>query len=302
MRNWLTRRDFLKLCGSSVALMLAACGVAPAATPAPTNTTFPSATPTLTGTPAPTNTPTATPTPTATANPGEKALEELKRMKKVDGLTWISANIRDPSVFPPHPGVTREFKNGSFITTVTGGKTETLEYVLPIAKSVAITTKFEYDSPVNNIQMFITNVVKKSGPRDGVVIWSTGGDQNEIAVVNRSDVLRIIFNRNGLGKDQDAWLGMDLPNRVTFNPRLLFRLEAHSRLFMLFDLSSGRILCDADFGTLTGREGTTIFRNDGSFYQAIDQNGVQLDRASFCLNTEPGHRTVLKELSVYTSG
>ena len=74
----LTRRDFLKLCGtSSLGLALAACGVGatPTTTPAPTNTVlptstpFPSATATLTSTPAPTSTATATATVTSTPLP-----------------------------------------------------------------------------------------------------------------------------------------------------------------------------------------------------------------------------------------
>jgi hypothetical protein len=74
----LTRRDFLRLCGtSSIGLALAACGVTPTptVTPAPTNTALPTstalltATTTLTSTPAPTSTATPTRTPTATPRP-----------------------------------------------------------------------------------------------------------------------------------------------------------------------------------------------------------------------------------------
>ncbi len=66
----LTRRDFIKLCGSSsVAALLAACGTAPTTTPAPTQTPLPTATATVTSTPLPTATPTltSTPAPTRTA-------------------------------------------------------------------------------------------------------------------------------------------------------------------------------------------------------------------------------------------
>lgn len=75
MKN-LTRRDFIRLCGtSSIGLALAACGVSPTptATPAPTNTTLPTSTPlptaTLTNTPAPTSTAVATATATLTPRP-----------------------------------------------------------------------------------------------------------------------------------------------------------------------------------------------------------------------------------------
>ena len=62
----LTRRDFLKLCGtSSVGFALAACGV----TPTPTATPLPTSTPNPTSTPLPTATPTATSTATATFTP-----------------------------------------------------------------------------------------------------------------------------------------------------------------------------------------------------------------------------------------
>jgi len=73
-----TRRNFLRLCGtSSIGLALAACGVTPTptATPVstnmalPTSTALPTATPTLTSTPAPTSTATATATTTATPKP-----------------------------------------------------------------------------------------------------------------------------------------------------------------------------------------------------------------------------------------
>ena len=82
----LTRRDFLKLCGtSSVGLALAACGVPPTATPAPTNTALPSSTPlptatvTLTNTLVPMSTATATATamPTATATPIPRTIGTL---------------------------------------------------------------------------------------------------------------------------------------------------------------------------------------------------------------------------------
>ena len=68
-----TRRDFLKLCGSSsIAAILAACGVtptptampAPTSTALPTNTPLPTATATLTSTPVPTSTATVTATGT----------------------------------------------------------------------------------------------------------------------------------------------------------------------------------------------------------------------------------------------
>jgi GH35 family endo-1,4-beta-xylanase len=77
----LTRRDFLRLCGtSSIGLALAACGVTPTptATPAPTNTALPTSivlpttTPTGTATAMPTNTPAPTSTATATATATKK--------------------------------------------------------------------------------------------------------------------------------------------------------------------------------------------------------------------------------------
>ena len=90
MKNQLTRRDFIRLCGiSSIGLALAACGVAPTPTPAPTNTSaptnapLPTAIPTLTNTPVPTSTATATATPTATAT-ATKTFEQ-----------WAQTNMPD---------------------------------------------------------------------------------------------------------------------------------------------------------------------------------------------------------------
>ncbi len=74
----LTRRDFLKLCGSSsVAALLAACGgtPTPTATPAPTLTSLPTSTPLPTATPTLMNTPAPTPSSTAMAT-ATKSLEQ----------------------------------------------------------------------------------------------------------------------------------------------------------------------------------------------------------------------------------
>ncbi|MBM3127718.1 MAG: endo-1,4-beta-xylanase [Chloroflexi bacterium] len=82
----LTRRDFLKLCGSSsIAALLAACGSAPTPTatpalmntPLPTSTPLLTATPALTSTPAPTSTATVTATATATATLRPLTLRDL---------------------------------------------------------------------------------------------------------------------------------------------------------------------------------------------------------------------------------
>jgi hypothetical protein len=89
-RDMITRRDFIKLCGSSsIGLILAACGVtlAPTETPAPTNTALPTsmvlptstppptATATLTNTPTPTNTATTTATPRPSETPTPRPAE-----------------------------------------------------------------------------------------------------------------------------------------------------------------------------------------------------------------------------------
>jgi hypothetical protein len=97
----ITRRDFLKLCGaSSVATMLAACGVAPTPTPASTNTPLststlpPTATPTLTNTPLLTSTATVTATPTLTATPRPPRLSDFARKIGFDiGVTTCFPNI-----------------------------------------------------------------------------------------------------------------------------------------------------------------------------------------------------------------
>lgn len=110
----ITRRDFLRLCGSSsIAAMLAACGVAPTPTTAPTpvsmptdtplpaSTQPPTATPTLTNTPLPTSTATATATPTLTATPKPPRLSDFARKIGFDiGTTTCypntdNANYRD---------------------------------------------------------------------------------------------------------------------------------------------------------------------------------------------------------------
>ena len=87
MRNF-TRRDFLKLCGtSSIGLALAACGVTPTptATPAPTNTPLPTSTPLPTATTILTNTPapTSTATATATATPRPPTLRSVGEQLRV---------------------------------------------------------------------------------------------------------------------------------------------------------------------------------------------------------------------------
>jgi endo-1,4-beta-xylanase len=113
MKN-LTRRDFIRLCGtSSIGLALAACGVTPTltpptATPAPTNTVPPASTPlptntqtstataTLTNTPAPTNTATPTATPTVTATPRPPTLRELAGRRNFNiGVLFGGYGFRD---------------------------------------------------------------------------------------------------------------------------------------------------------------------------------------------------------------
>ena len=98
----LTRRDFLRLCGtSSVGLALAACGVAPTptaapaptSTVAPTNTLFPTAItkPILTNTPAPTSTATAT----ATATPRPPTLRDFASKIKVGTESFRIGTMAD---------------------------------------------------------------------------------------------------------------------------------------------------------------------------------------------------------------
>ena len=118
----LTRRDFLRMCGtSSIGLALAACGVVPTptATPAPTITALPTGTPfptvtaTLTSTPAPTITATATatatstPTPTTTATPRPPTLGDLATALGIGFSTQVDPyRLRYPdSVDPNFMGV-----------------------------------------------------------------------------------------------------------------------------------------------------------------------------------------------------
>lgn len=105
----ITRRDFLKLCGSSsVAAILAACGVASTPSPAltntplPTSTLLPSATPTLTNTPASTSTATVTVTPTATATATAKppTLRDFAdRLSKVFGTMTNRPMLQSNSLY-----------------------------------------------------------------------------------------------------------------------------------------------------------------------------------------------------------
>ena len=105
----LTRRDFLRLCGtSSIGLALAACAITPTptatptptSTPAPTNTALPTATPTLTNTSLPTRTATATATVTATATPRPPTLRDYADKLKMDIGVHLAADSRPDQPFP----------------------------------------------------------------------------------------------------------------------------------------------------------------------------------------------------------
>ncbi len=137
----LTRRDFLRLCGtSSLGLALAACGVAPTpiATPAPTNTALPSSTPTLLPTATLTNMPVPTSTATATATIATPQVAEK----------WIIA--------PTNPLTVENYRTTYYQMPIAGSTTNSLDKSVGI--KISMTLKGNNKAPADNANgMMIDN-------------------------------------------------------------------------------------------------------------------------------------------------